>query len=197
MFGLWRINITNAWEQRSLGEVGKTYTGLSGKHGSDFGHGDAKFVPYLNIFNNPIADVNFLESIEIDKSQNIVQFGDVFFTTSSETPEEVGMSSVWLGNIDNLYLNSFCFGYRPTVEIDSYYFAFLLRSKSIRKQFQSLAQGISRFNISKKKAMDISIDLPTINEQKKIGNFLYDLDSLITLHQRKSFLLFTIQKEIS
>ena len=176
---------TEAWEQRKLGDIGKTFTGLSGKTSNDFGHGEAKFLPYLNIFNNPIADVSFLESTEIDKSQNEIEYGDVFFTTSSETPDEVGMSSVWLGNGENIYLNSFCFGFRPSIDFDSYYFGYLLRSDTFRKPVTILAQGISRFNISKNKVMEIEIPLPKKKEQERIGQLFYRLDSLITLHQRK------------
>ena len=176
---------TEAWEQRKLGDIGKTFTGLSGKTSNDFGHGDAKFLPYLNIFNNPIADVSFLESTEIDKSQNEIEYGDVFFTTSSETPDEVGMSSVWLGNGENIYLNSFCFGFRPSIDFNSYYFGYLLRSDTFRKPVTILAQGISRFNISKNKVMEIEIPLPKKKEQERIGQLFYRLDSLITLHQRK------------
>lgn len=73
------------------------------------------------------------ESVEIDAKQNQVEYGDIFFTTSSETPEEVGMSSVWLGNEANVYLNSFCFGYRPVTELAPYYMAFMLRSPNVRK----------------------------------------------------------------
>ncbi len=176
---------TEAWEQRKLGDIGKTFTGLSGKTSDDFGHGDAKFLPYLNIFNNPIADINFLESTEIDKSQNEIKYGDVFFTTSSETPEEVGMSSVWLGNSENIYLNSFCFGFRHLIDFNPYYFGYLLRSDTFRNPVTILAQGISRFNISKNKVMEIEIPLPEKQEQEKIGQLFYKLDSLITLHQRK------------
>lgn len=176
---------TEAWEQRKLGDIGKTFTGLSGKTSDDFGHGDAKFLPYLNIFNNPIADINFLESTEIDKSQNEIKYGDVFFTTSSETPEEVGMSSVWLGNSENIYLNSFCFGFRPLIDFNPYYFGYLLRSDTFRNPVTILAQGISRFNISKNKVMEIEIPLPAKQEQEKIGQLFYKLDSLITLHQSK------------
>ncbi len=140
----------------------------------------------MNIFNNPIADTNFLELIEIDNSQNQIQYGDVFFTTSSETPEEVGMSSIWLGNGQNIYLNSFCFGFRPNIDFDPYYFGYLLRSNSFRKPVTILAQGISRFNISKNKVMEIEILLPKKDEQSKVGKMLYNLDNLITLHQRKS-----------
>ena len=178
---------SDAWEQRKLGDIGKTFTGLSGKTANDFGHGEAKFLPYLNIFNNPIADINFLETIEIDSSQNRIQYGDVFFTTSSETPEEVGMSSIWLGNSDNIYLNSFCFGFRPNIELDPYYLGYYLRSNSFRKKITILAQGVSRFNISKNKVLELSIDLPSLKEQKLIGQYFKDLDQSITLHQRKFF----------
>ena len=183
------LKFTHSWEQRKFGDIGKTFTGLSGKTSNDFGYGEAKFLPYLNIFNNPIADVSFLESTEIDKSQNEIEYGDVFFTTSSETHDEVGMSSVWLGNGENIYLNSFCFGFRPSIDFDSYYFGYLPRSDTFRKPVKILAQGISRFNIYKNKVMEIEIPLPKKKEQERIGQLFYRLDSLITLHQRKHNLL--------
>lgn len=172
-----------SWEQRKLGEVGETYTGLSGKSKDDFGHGSGKFITYMNVFSNPVASSNMTEAIEIDDSQNKVQFGDVLFTTSSETPDEVGMSSVWLENAENTYLNSFCFGYRPTTEYNPYYLAYMLRSSSMRKKITFLAQGISRYNISKNKMMDIEMPIPSIDEQKQIGEYFRNLDNLITLHQ--------------
>ena len=139
----------------------------------------------MNVFSNPVGLPDMTEAVEIDDSQNKVLFGDVLFTTSSETPEEVGMSSVWLENAENTYLNSFCFGYRPTVKFNPYYLAYMLRSSSMRKKITFLAQGISRYNISKNKMMDIEIPIPNIEEQKQIGAFFKHLDKLITLHQRK------------
>ncbi|WP_316399428.1 restriction endonuclease subunit S [Enterococcus faecium] len=181
---------TEDWEERKLGGIGKTYTGLTGKSKEDFGHGDAKFVTYMNVFQNPKATLEQLENVEIDPRQNEVKKGDVFFTTSSETPEEVGMSSVWTHDINNIYLNSFTFAYRPTIKFDLDYLAFMLRSQSVRKKIIYLAQGISRYNISKTKMMDISVPIPVnFEEQQKIGNFFKQLDDTITLHQRKLDLL--------
>ena len=54
---------TDVWEQRKLGEIGNTFTGLSGKTKEDFGHGEAKFVTYMNVFSNPIAQFNKTEPI--------------------------------------------------------------------------------------------------------------------------------------
>lgn len=69
---------TDAWEQRKLGDMGSTFNGLSGKTKDDFGHGEAKFITYMNVFSNPIADLTMTESIEIDKKQKSVKAGDVF-----------------------------------------------------------------------------------------------------------------------
>ena len=178
-------NFTDAWEQRKLGECGNTFTGLSGKSKFDFGHGSARYITYVNVLNNPIADKNIVGLVEIDDKQNQVKYGDCFFTTSSETPEEVGMSSVWLENTSNFYLNSFCFGYRPTTSFNPYYLAFMLRSDGFRKKVTFLAQGISRFNISKTKVMDLEIFIPSLKEQTTIGNFFRQLDAAIASHQRK------------
>lgn len=139
----------------------------------------------MNVFSNPVGSPDMTEAVEIDESQNKVHFGDVLFTTSSETPEEVGMSSVWLENAENTYLNSFCFGYRPTIKFDPYYIAYMLRSSAIRKKIIFLAQGISRYNISKNKMMDIEMPIPPTKEQQLIGEYFRNLDTLITLHQRE------------
>ena len=187
---------TDAWEQRKLGEMGQTYTGLSGKTKDDFGHGQARFVTYMNVFSNPISNPEMTEPIEIDPKQNEVEVGDVFFTTSSETPEEVGMSSILLEKRGKTYLNSFCFGFRPSEKIDSYYLAYMLRSESARAKITLLAQGISRYNISKNKVMEIAVSLPSLDEQKMIGQYFSQLDHLITLHQRELEKLQNIKKSM-
>tara|TARA_R110001583_G_scaffold99480_4_gene244851 strand:+ start:544 stop:1767 length:1224 start_codon:yes stop_codon:yes gene_type:complete len=173
------------WEEKKLGEIGETFTGLAGKTKHDFGHGQARFVTYMNVFANAISNESLVEPVEIDESQNEVVKGDVFFTTSSETPEEVGMSSIWMGEAKNVYLNSFCFGYRPKQKIDSVYLAYMLRASSFRKQVIFLAQGVSRYNISKTKVMDIKTYMPSLLEQEKIGSYFQKLDALINQHQQQ------------
>ena len=170
-----------------MGDIGKTFTGLAGKSSADFGHGEGRFVTYMNVFSNVIANPAMIEPIEIDSKQNTVRYGDVFFTTSSETPDEVGMSSIWLENTPNTYLNSFCFGFRPQIEVDSVYLAYALRSNAFRKKIILLAQGISRYNISKSKAMELEMAFPSLTEQKQVGEYFLNLDNLITLHQRERF----------
>lgn len=187
---------TDPWEQRKLGNCGTAYGGLTGKTKEDFGHGNARFIPYTNVFDNPLADTKRLEAVEIDSSQNQVAYGDAFFTVSSETPDEVGMSSVWLSDQEDVYLNSFCFGYRQDSTFDPHYLAYMLRSRSVRSNLTLLAQGISRFNISKNKVMELSVPVPSAVEQKQLGQYFTKLDSLITLHQRKLELLRNTKKSL-
>ncbi|WP_270628771.1 restriction endonuclease subunit S [Limosilactobacillus mucosae] len=189
---------TDDWEQRKLGDIGETFSGLSGKNKNDFGHGDASFITYMNVFSNSIADLRGTEHVEIDSKQNQVMYGDILFTTSSETPEEVGMSSVWLGQIKNTYLNSFCFGYRilEKQNFDSYYMAYLLRAENFRKRMTVLAQGISRYNISKKQVMNTFVNFPTMKEQRKIGKTLFLIDRTITLHEEQHRQLERLKKAL-
>lgn len=167
------------WKENKLSEIGDTYTSLSGKTAEDFGHGEAYYVTYMNVYKNSIADINDLGNIEIDNKQNEVLNGDFFFTTSSETPEEVGLSSAWIYDKSNVYLNSFCFGFRPIINIDTSFFAYFFRSENFRRKVVMLAQGSTRFNISKKYMMKISVNYPSLEEQQKIGQFFKKLDTQI------------------
>lgn len=179
------VGFAPKWEESTLGELGTTYGGLTGKNKYDFGHGDARYITYMNVFNNAVSDPSMVGRIEEDPVQREVRVGDVLFTTSSETPEEVGMSSVVTHLQGTTYLNSFCFGYRPNRKMDLYFLASLLRSHSVREQFQLLAQGISRFNISKTKSMEIVVSFPSLEEQQAIGRYFRQLDKLIDLEKQK------------
>jgi len=174
--------IPNEWRLEKLRIFGETYTGLSGKTKEDFGVGKP-YIPYLNIFNNAIisdGDFDYVK-IEIEENQYIVQNGDLFFTTSSETPEEVGMCSVYLGNESELYLNSFCFGFRAynKTEVSTEYLAQLFRSSLGRRIIYKLAQGATRYNISKTNLLNEEIPLPPLPEQKAIAQVLSTADAAI------------------
>lgn len=139
------------WEEKKLNQLGDTYTGLSGKTKENFGIGECKYVIYKNVFGNTIAKEDEVELVEINEgeSQNKVIKGDLLFTTSSETPEEVGMVSCWNYDVEDLYLNSFCFGYR-LFDLEQYspiFIAYLLRSESYRRKISILGQGSTRYNI--------------------------------------------------
>ncbi|MCT7874897.1 MAG: restriction endonuclease subunit S, partial [Lactobacillus iners] len=167
--------------------IGESFSGLSGKKSSDFGHGEAKYITYLNILNNPIIDTKLTDKIEIDNKQHLVKKGDIFFTISSETPQEVGLSSVLDTNLNECYLNSFSFGYRlkEISMFDNLFNSYNFRSPNFRRKMYILAQGISRYNISKKAVLNETICFPKISEQKQIGKLIKLMNSLLSLQHRK------------
>ena len=176
------------WEEVSLHQIGGTYTGLSGKTKADFGFGHGRFVTYINVFNNTLAK-QVAEQVNVSEKENqsLVLKGDLLFTTSSETPNEVGMVSCWNYEMQNLYLNSFCFGYRIHNQ-DSYlpiFLAYMLRSGEYRKKISILAQGSTRYNISKTELMKMKVQCPCMEEQQKIVALLLNLESKVEHEQNK------------
>lgn len=172
------------WEEKRLGEVGKTYNGLTGKTKIDFGEGEP-YIQYLQIFTNSKINTKEFGLVNIGENENQskVQYGDVFFTTSSETPNEIGTASVLLEEVNKVYLNSFCFGFRPNslIELVPDFSRYLFRSEQFRRIIIKLAQGSTRFNMSKVELMKLKILLPKKEEQDKIASFLTSLDDKIDI----------------
>ena len=187
---------TKGWEIILIGNIGETYGGLTGKNKTDFGYGE-KYVTYKQVYNNSSVNIAHCDFVCINSSekQNLVKFGDILFTQSSETPEEVGISSVMLNETNEaIYLNSFCFGLRPfdLKKISPYFSKYLFRSQIFRDRIIPLAQGITRFNISPTKFKTIKIPIPTSTyndeentEQQKIADCLSSLDDLIEATAQK------------
>lgn len=193
-------NIFSQWKYFKLSDLGNTFNGLSGKTKEHFGVGQ-KYIQYKQIFDSAkinIANCAFVD-VEENENQNTVQYGDVFFTISSETPEEIGMSSVLLENVENVYLNSFCFGFRTNSldELIPEFSQFLFRSNKFRNEIVKLAQGSTRYNMSKTEFLKLNVKLPCKDEQIKIAQFLSSISEkiyieselLIQYENQKKYLL--------
>lgn len=151
----------------SFAELGHSYSGLSGKTANDFGTGKP-FITYLNVYSNNIVNENDYQYVRINEGekQNVVKYGDVLFTLSSETPEEVGVGSVFLGK-EEVLLNSFCFGIHIENEEQVYspYLSYYVSSTPFRKFIYPFAQGSTRFNLCKADFEKASIKLPLLENQ--------------------------------
>lgn len=182
------------WNSFKLNDLGTTYAGIMGKDKNDFGSGKA-FITYMNIYSSSEINLDKCGRVKIDdgENQNKVKYGDIFFTTSSETPDEVGISSVLLDkNATDLYLNSFCFGFRLNnfkallPEFARFYF----RGQTFRKQMTRIAQGASRYNLSKKYFLDTTIEIPSdIREQYAIADIFKITDKEIEKLNKKLSIL--------
>ncbi|QJW29335.1 restriction endonuclease subunit S [Helicobacter pylori] len=164
-------------EFRKLGDIGEFYGGLVGKSKKSFSQGNKFYVPYVNVFNNPQLDLNALESVQIgDKEkQNTIQLGDVLFTGSSENLEDCAMSCVVTQKIEkDIYLNSFCFGFRFFDEnlFNPSFLKHFLRDYNFRKNISKVANGVTRFNVSKQLLSQITIPIPPLEIQQEIVKIL-------------------------
>ncbi len=180
----------------SFSDLGHSYSGLSGKSSEDFGSGKP-FITYLNVYSNSVVNENEYQYVRINdgEKQNIVQCGDVLFTLSSETPEEVGVGSVYLG-IDEVFLNSFCFGFHIDNKELAYppYFSYYVSSTPFRKFIYPFAQGSTRFNLCKADFEKASIKLPSLNNQKHIYAILNSITEKIET-EKNLLEYYTTQKQ--
>ena len=169
------------WAVKKLGEIGATYGGLIGKGKADFGHGAAHYVPFVNVMANVRVDCDAFDLVDVGENeiQNKVRCGDLLFNGSSETPEEVAMCSLMTVAIDDLYLNSFCFGFRlkEKIQTDGLFLAYYMRGPSGRNLVKSLAQGSTRYNLSKSALLAAEMALPEKQEQTAIAAVLSDMDT--------------------
>ena len=175
------------WRKVRLGTMGSTYSGLSGKTKADFGQDGVPYVPYLNVFENSTVDPTKLGRVRAapGERQNRVQRGDVLFTASSETPEDVGTASVVAHDISDLCLNSFCFGYRIATEgiVAFEFLPHLFRGPQVRRSLYSLAQGATRYNLSTTHLMSVTLAVPSLPEQRRIAAVLDTADTEVALHR--------------
>jgi type I restriction enzyme S subunit len=175
----WIGDIPNHWHVKRLKNIGSLYSGLSGKSGSDFEKVPTEnfkpFINFTNIANNKyILGDNFgFVKINENENQNQVRKNDLFFLMSSENQEDVGKSALLLNDYDELYLNSFCKGFRLTINSDARFINYLLTSSALSQLISLEGRGFTRINLRMEGVENLPIILPqSIEEQTAISNFL-------------------------
>ena len=143
----------------------------------------------MNVYKNHHIDNNQYGLVTIfnDEKQSRVSYGDILFTLSSETPKEVGIGSIYLGNDEELYLNSFCFGVHIRNNHDIYppYMAYFVSCQYFRKAIYPLAQGSTRFNLQKGDFMKTPFVIPILKQQKQIAYILDTLSNKAIIEKRR------------
>ena len=167
----------------TLGELGKFYGGLKGKTKNDFGSSGARYISYKNVYENISTDFTWPDFVQVKEGENQLSLmkGDILLTGSSENMEESGLSSVVTKEPgEKAYLNSFSICYRlndPSI-LNPEFSKYLFRSRLARKQIIRTAQGVTRFNVSKKKLANVTIPIPSLEEQQRIVDILDRFDAL-------------------
>ena len=175
----WESSIPEKWKKVRLRFLGKTYGGLTGKKGEDFSKENTPnlkpYIPYTNILNQTYISKNHFAFVFIDEGekQNLAKAGDLFFLMSSESYQDLGKSSILIDDIDELYLNSFCKGFRVSESmIYPLFLNYQLQGHLHKQLISTEGKGFTRINLSQERLLDTPIFIPSLSEQKQITNFL-------------------------
>lgn len=178
-----QLAFSNNVERVSLGDLGELFGGLTGKSKADFTDGNVRFIAYTNVFHNIAVRTDLDDFVKVapGERQRALAYGDVLFTGSSESADEVGMTSVVTSKPNEaVYLNSFSIGFRPydVERLDPEFAKHLFRSHTMRSQIVKTANGVTRFNISKTRLRRIQVPIPSRAEQTRIARLLDKFEGL-------------------
>lgn len=179
----------NNWPEYTLNEVFSFASGLS-KSREEFGYG-FPFLSFKEVFQNfflPRTLQNLANTTEKERMTCSIRRGDVFLTRTSETQEELGMSSVALMDYPNATFNGFTKRLRPLGNIDIWpeYAGFYFRSPQFRAAITSMSSITTRASLNNDMMSALKIVLPPLEEQKAIASVLSSLDDKIDLLHRQN-----------
>ena len=147
------------------------------------------FVSFRDIFNNTFLPENLTELMntsDTDRIKYSVKKGDVFITRTSETPDELAMSSVALKDYPNATFSGFAKRLRPIDNKKVYdkYMAFYFRSKYFRKIVNANTIMTLRASFNEEIFSYIKIQIPDYDTQMKIGDMLYKIEKKILINNQ-------------
>lgn len=180
------------WEYFTLGELYTVHNGLS-KGRQFFGSG-YPFLSFSTVFNKwflPAELPDLVQSTEKEQMSYSIQRGDVFITRTSETMDELGMSSVALKDYPQATYNGFTKRLRPLIpeRIHPEYIGYYFRTPAFRSGFTAFSTMTTRASLRNEDLLSIKVPLPDIQTQRRIADILSAYDDLIENNQKQIKLL--------
>lgn len=179
------------WQKVKLGELYEVHNGLS-KGRQFFGTG-FPFLTFSNVFNNwflPEQLESLVQTTDKEREACSIKAGDVFITRTSETMNELGMSSVALKDYPNATYNGFTKRLRPkTDRVFPRYMGYYLRTPKFRGQFMAFSSMTTRASLANNDLLNMEVELPSMEIQHRIATVLSRYDSLIENYQKQIKLL--------
>ena len=181
----------NNWNKVKLGDLYDVHNGLS-KGRQFFGKG-YPFLTFSNVFNNwflPKELDSLVETTDKEREACSILRGDVFITRTSETMNELGMSSVALKDYPNATYNGFTKRLRPKTDmVMPEYIGYYLRSPKFRGKFMAFSSMTTRASLANADLLGMEVELPPMATQNKIATILSRYDDLIENYQKQIKLL--------
>lgn len=179
------------WEYVHLGDLYKVHNGLS-KGGKFFGSG-FPFLSFSTVFNNwflPPALPDLVQSTEKEQLSYSIERGDVFITRTSETMDELWMSSVALKTYPQATYNGFTKRLRPIDNrILPEFVGYYLRCPVFRGGFRAFSTMTTRASLRNEDLLSMEIPVPPMSIQQRIADILSVYDNLIENNQKQIKLL--------
>lgn len=179
------------WQKVKLGDLYEVHNGLS-KGRQFFGTG-FPFLTFSNVFNNwflPEELESLVQTTDKEREACSIKAGDVFITRTSETMDELGMSSVALKDYPNATYNGFTKRLRPiTNRVNPRYIGYYLRTPKFRGQFMAFSTMTTRASLANNDLLNMEVELPSMEIQHRIATILSRYDSLIENYKRQIKLL--------
>ena len=179
------------WKKVKLEELYEVHNGLS-KGRQFFGTG-FPFLTFSNVFNNwflPKQLESLVQTTDKERESYSIKAGDVFITRTSETMDELGMSSVALRDYPNATYNGFTKRLRPiTDRVNPRYIGYYLRTPKFRGQFMAFSSMTTRASLANNDLLNMEVELPPMEIQHRIASILSRYDSLIENYQKQIKLL--------
>lgn len=170
----WIGEIPEHWEFSKVGYLGRLQNGIS-KSSDEFGFG-TPFISYGDVYKNeilPKVASGLVNATEGDKKIYSVEYGDVFFTRTSETIEEIGIASTCFETIDEATFAGFLIRLRPITNRLSPRFArFYFRSALGKRYFVKEMNLVTRASLSQGLLRNFTVLLPSLKEQEEIASCL-------------------------
>ena len=175
---------TDEWEEVRLGEIGEFKTSSIDKIINE-NERLVNLINYMDVYRNKHIDKNFRcskTSLKEEQYEKVnLKKGDILFTPSSETPDDIGHSAVIIEDLPNTVYSYHLVRFRPKKSIDLKFSGYVFNNIDILKEFAKRANGSTRFTLSIKDFNETKAKLPSLLEQHKIAEVLSLVDDEINL----------------
>lgn len=179
------------WEKVKLGDLYTVHNGLS-KGKKFFGTG-FPFLSFSIVFNKWFIPEQLYDLVEVDEKERnsySIKKGDVFITRTSETMEELGMSTVALKDYPNATYNGFTKRLRPITELlEPRFIGYYLRTPEFRGKFMAFSAMTTRASLTNDDLLSLEVPVPPLPVQQRIASILSAYDDLIENNQKQIKLL--------
>ena len=193
----WLGKVPEHWDVRQLRFLGTCQNGIN--IGAEYFGSGSPFISYGDVYRNPQLPKVFeglVQSTENDRKLYSIKRGDVLFTRTSETIEEIGFSSASLGDVENATFAGFLIRFRPKQEtLLPEYSRFYFRNLLLRAFFVKEMNLVTRASLSQELLKKLPVTLPSLNEQKQIADFLSQKDQIFEKLIQNSIVQISLLKE--